>query len=206
LSIVLALFLWLAVASDRGHSAHIALQAPLEIRNLPEGMELVGTVPSAFRVWVRGTSGLAQRLRPGEVYIPVDLANAAPGVRLVHLTEGSVRVPYGARPVAIEPASLTLTLERTLRRSVPVKPTLAGSAAAGYRVAGTSVTPAEVAVAGPESRIAPLRSLATEPVSVQGAKMTLVREVGLPLTEPDVRILDPQKVRVTVNVEAGNAR
>jgi YbbR domain-containing protein len=204
LSLLLALLLWFGVASDRG--AQVSLAAPLEILNLPQDLEVVGGAPRTVDVWVRGRAGLAQKLEPGEVFVALDLSGAVAGQRVVHVPADSVRVPYGVRTVAVVPASFPITLERTLQKLVPIKPSLAGRPAPGYQVAGLTADPVQVQVSGPESRVGPLTGLPTEPVSVEQAKMTLFREVGLPLTDPHVRVVDPRRIRVTVRVVAADAR
>jgi YbbR domain-containing protein len=199
LSVALALLLWFAVAGQK--NAEIAVAAPIEFRNMPAGLELVGTVPRAVEIWLRGSPGLIQRLRPGEVYVPLDLTGAQAGSRVVHLASGEIRVPYGVRIAAIRPASFVLDMERSVRRTVAVKPVLVGQPAPGHHVVAVMSQPAEVTIAGPESRLATLDGIGTEPVSVDRAQMTLVRDVSLLPPDVPLWLVDPQPVRVTVRVE-----
>jgi YbbR domain-containing protein len=199
-SVVLALVLWVAVAGPK--SAEIAVVAPVEFRNVPDGLELVGDFPRTIEVWLRGSPGIVHRLRPGEVYAAVDLEGAVPGPRTVHLSGREVRAPYGARIETLRPSFLSLALERTERKTVPVKPRLAGEPAPGHAVVGIVASPAEVAVSGPQSLLATLDALSTAPVAVAQAKMKLVREVSLDPAPAPLRLVDaPASVRVTVSVE-----
>jgi YbbR domain-containing protein len=199
-SLGLALSLWFAVAGERVASVSVA--APVEFRNVPEGLELVGTPPRTLDVWVRGRTGLVRRLRGGDVYVPLDLAGARSGSFIVHVGSAGISVPYGVRVMSVEPASLAVTLERTVQKSLPIRPTLAGQPARGYRVTSVTSVPAEVIVAGPENRIAALDGVPTEPVLVDQAKMSLARDVSLSPLGPSLRVIDPQPVRVSVRVEA----
>src|SRR5258708_1334514 len=106
LSVLLALLLWFVVAGQK--NAEISVAAPIEFRNVPAGLELVGPVPRTVEIWLRGSPGMIQRLRPSEVYVPLDLAGAAPGARVVHLASDEIRIPYGVRIAAIRPASFVL--------------------------------------------------------------------------------------------------
>jgi YbbR domain-containing protein len=198
-SLTLALGLWFAVAGQK--SAEVSVVAPLEFRNMPEGLELTGSVPRSLDVWVRGSPGMVGRLLSGEVYVPVDLAGAVSGARVVHVASHDVRVPYGVRIAAIRPAAFILTLERTMQRTVPVRAKLTGTVAPGYRVSGITVDPAEMAVAGPESRVAALEAVTTEAISVERAQVPLSREVSVAPPEPPLRVIEPRPVRVTVHVE-----
>jgi len=198
-SLALALALWFAVAGQK--SAEVSVVAPLEFRNMPEGLELTGSVPRSIDVWVRGSPGMVGRLLSGEVYVPVDLTGATSGARVVHVASRDVRVPYGVRIAAIRPAAFILTLERTMQRTVPVRAKLSGTPAEGYHVSGVTVDPAEMAVAGPESRVAALEALSTEAVSVDRAQVPLSHEVSIAPPEVPLRVIEPKPVRVTVHVE-----
>ena len=86
--------------------------------------------------------------------------------------------------VKITPSIITLDLERTLQKTVPVRPRLLGRPAAGYEVAEVASEPAEVRIAGPKSRVQEVESAFTEPVSVEGAGATVVESVNIGLEDP----------------------
>ena len=81
-----------------------------------------------------------------------------------------IQVPFGFRVVKITPSLLTLNLERTQRKTIPVRPRVIGRPAPGFEVAEIASDPAEVRVAGPRSRVQEIESAFTEPVSVEGAR------------------------------------
>jgi len=93
LAVGLATLLWLTVLGE--HVVERGVRAPLEFRNIPETLEIMGEPPAAVDVRVRGTSGLLSRLQPGEVVAVLDLASARPGSRLFHLRTDQVQAPYG---------------------------------------------------------------------------------------------------------------
>lgn len=199
LSVALALLLWFAVAGQK--NAEICVAAPIEFRNMPAALEFVGVVPRTVEIWLRGSPGMIQRLRPSEVFVPLDLAGAVAGSRVVHLVNEDIRVPYGVRVAAVRPASFTLELEHSMRKTVPVKPTLVGTVADGYRVVSVTAQPAEVTIAGPESRVRALDGAPTQPVSVDRAQMTVGLDVSLLPPEVPLWIVDPRSIKVTVRVE-----
>jgi len=199
LSLALALLLWFAVAGEK--SAEVSVAAPIEFRNLPNGLELVGPVPRAIDIWLRGSPGILQRVKPGDVYVSLDVAGTGPGPFTVHVALRDVRAPAGLRIAAIRPASLTLTLDRSAERVLPVKPQVLGQPAPGYRVTDVTSEPSEVRVVGPAALVAALNGIATEPVSVEQAQTGFAREASLTLPDEAVRLVDPHRVRVTVRVE-----
>jgi YbbR domain-containing protein len=198
-SVLLALSLWFAVASEK--SAEAPVTAPIEYRNVPDKLEVIGEVPRSVEVWVRGAPGLVERVRSGEVYVQVDLQGAAAGARTVHLLTRDIHVPYAVTAVAVRPASFSLTLDSSVQRTVPVKARMQGEPAKGFRVVALRSEPAQVVVAGPQSRLAKLDSVDTQPVAVDQVQMTFTRDVGVELGDPLLRLVDGSKVRVTAQVE-----
>ena len=127
LAIALATLLWLTVAGE--HVVERALRVPLEIRDKPDNLEIVGEAPGAVDVLVRGSAGLLGRLSAGDVVVALDLSTARPGSRLFHLRLDQVKVPYGVEVAQVVPGTLALELERSLRRRIPVVPALEGEPA-----------------------------------------------------------------------------
>ena len=89
ISVVVAFVLWLAVAGQSTVERNI--QVPLEYRNVPAGMEIVGDPPGAVDVRLRGSSGNLARVVQGDVVAALDLSNARRGTRIFNLRADDVR-------------------------------------------------------------------------------------------------------------------
>lgn len=203
-SLGLATLLWFVIAGEK--TSEMGVLASVELQNFPKDLELTGDTVTAVEVRVRAAPGLIHGLGPGEISAEVDLAGAAEGERIVHLTEDSIRKPFGVKVVKITPSLLTLTFERTLQKVVPVRPRLLGRPAQGYEVAEVSSDPVEVRIAGPKSRVQEVESAYTEPVSVEGARITVVDEVSVGLEDPLLRLQGSPRVRVTARVRQEHER
>jgi len=197
-SLVLAVLLWFVIAGEK--TSEMGLSVPVELQNFPKDLELTGDPVDTVEVRLRASPGIIQRLTPGDVSAHIDLADAHEGERIVHLTPDSVRVPFGVTVVKISPSIITLNLERTLSKTVPVRPRLLGRPAPGYEVAEMTTEPAEVRIAGPKSRVQEVESAYTEPVSVEGAEANVVDHVNIGLEDPLLRIQGNPRVRVTVRI------
>ena len=197
-SLGFAILLWLAIGGEV--ASEVGLSVPVELQNVPVDMELSGEVINTVQVRLRGSSGIVQRLGPRDVSARLDLSGYDAGEHIEHLTEESIRVPFGVRVLKISPAIITLHLERTLTKTVPIVPRLEGEPAPGYEVAQTACEPHDVLVAGPSSRVRALDSAFTEPVSIQAAQATLTERVNVGLADPVLRIQGSPRVRVTVLV------
>ena len=157
---------------------------------------------NAVEVRLRASPSIIQSLGPGDVAAHVDLTGVQEGEHIVNLTGESIRIPFGVKVVRINPSTLTLNLERTVQKMVPVRPRLLGRPAAGHEVAEVTSAPPEVRVSGPKSRVAEVEGAFTEPVSVEAADTTVVENVNLGVDDPLLRIQGSPRVRVTARIAA----
>jgi YbbR domain-containing protein len=198
LALALASLLWLTVAGE--HIVERIIRVPLEFRNIPPHLEVVGDPPGTVDVRLRGSSALLSRLEPGEVVAVLDLGNARPGARLFHIRNEEVRSPYGVEVSQVVPGTLGIEFEKSGRRLVPVVTPVEGDPAPGFIVGSVSAEPSTVEVIGPESRLKKLDHATTEPVSVSGQRADVRDVVAVGVTDSAVRLVRPQDVTVIVRV------
>ena len=197
-SLALAVGLWFVIAGKQ--TAERGMPVPVELRNVPRDLELTGDAVNAVDVRVRASPGLINSLDAGAIRATIDLAGAEEGERIVQLSPEQIQAPQGFRVVKITPSLLTLNLERTMQKTVPVRPRVIGRPAPGFEVAEITSDPAEVEIAGPRSRVQEIESAFTEPVSVGGAETTATELVNVGLEDPLLRLEAGSRVRVTAVV------
>ena len=108
MAVALATLLWLIVAGD--HLVERSLRVPLEFRNIPTELEIVGDpptsrCPAARFVGAAGPHGTARHRRGAR--------SAARRVRdrgMFHLRNDEVRAPYGVEVAQVMPGTLALDL------------------------------------------------------------------------------------------------
>jgi YbbR domain-containing protein len=198
LAIALATLLWLIVAGD--HLVERSMRVPLEFRNLPSALEIVGDPPTSVDVRLRGSSALLGRLQPSDAVAVLDLVTARPGSRMFHLRSDEVRAPYGVEVAQVVPSTIALDLEPSGRRTVPIVPALDGEPAPGFVIGRVTADPATVEVAGPESRLKQLTGATTEPVEVNGSRTRVRDVVTVGITDSAVRLLQARDATVTVDI------
>ncbi len=198
ISLGLAVLLWYVIAGEK--TSEMGVSVPVELQNFPRDLELTGDPTNEVEVRLRASPGIIQRLGPGDISARIDVTGAVEGERIVHLTGDSIRVPFGVQVVKVNPAIITLNFERTLEKTVPVRPRLLGRPAAGFEVAESTANPAGVQVVGPKSRVHDMESAYTEPVSVEGARSNVVERVHVGLDDPMLRIKGIPRAEVTVRV------
>ena len=198
LSIVLATLLWGLVAGQR--EAERSLRVPLEYRNIPPELELLGEPASLVDVRVRGSSGVLGELRGADLVAVLDLRTARPGRRLFHLLPGDIDVPTGVKVLQVTPSTLSLTFEASASRTVPVIPDVDGDAAPGFVVGRVTTVPPTVEVVGPLSAVQKITEATTEPVDISGATGPVRDTVTIGLPDSIARLRNPQSGTVTVQI------
>ena len=198
MAVALETLLWLIVAGD--HLVERSLRVPLEYRNIPPDLELVGDPPTEVDVRLRGSSALLGRLEPRDIVAVLDLAAARPGSRMFHLRSDEVRAPYGVDVAQVIPGTLAVDVEKSGRRTVPVVPALDGEPAPGFVIGRVTSEPPTVEVAGPESRLKQLTGATTEPVQVTGSRARVQDIVTVGITDSAVRLVQPQNAHINVEI------
>jgi YbbR domain-containing protein len=198
LAITLATVLWFTVAGE--HVVERSLRVPLAVRNLSQTLEISGDLPAAVDVRVRGSSTQLSRLDPGEVVAMLDLASARTGTRLFHLRTDEVRVPYGIEVAQVMPPTLSLSIERSTKRVVPIVPATDGDPAPGFVVGRIAAEPSTIEIVGPESHVREVSAATTEPLELTGKNSRVREVVTVGVTDSSVRLVEPRSVTVVVDI------
>lgn len=197
-SVALAVALWLAVSGEP--IAERGVRIPVAFENLPQSMEILGDPPQSVDVRLRGASGTLRRLDAGDMAAIIDLESQHAGTRMFDMTSDRVRAPLGIEVTQVVPSTISLTLDVSTSRVVPIVPEVRGAPAAGFVVGAVEVEPASVEVVGPESRLHDLAEAMTEPIDVTGMSVPLRRMVTVGVDDPYLRLATPGSARVTIPI------
>ena len=199
LSLALAVGLWVAVASDP--PAEVAVDVPIEFRNIPENLEISSQNVPRAQVRVRGPQRVVRRLQPADIYAEIELGGVKPGERTFDLTARQIHQPKELEVVQVVPSQFQLTFDARLTRQVPVHPRVVGTFAPGYQIGRIVTEPSTITVSGPRKRIEAVDAAITDPVDASGTtdRATFVRHAYV--SDPLVQVIDANPVRVTVIME-----
>lgn len=200
LSIAVAVLLWLVVTGDP--IVERTLRVGLELQRMPAGLELVGGVPDAVGVRVRGPSSRLSALVPGDLAAVIDLDGVKAGRRLFALTPAQVTGPFGVEVTRVTPATLPLAFEPIASVVVPVRPRVEGAPVTGHSVTNVSVTPSQVRISGPESVVRGVTELFTAPISIAGATSLVRESATIDTAESNLRLEGGAAAVVTVTIAA----
>ena len=198
LAVSIASVLWFTVAGE--HIVERSVRVPLEFRNLPQELEIVGNAPDSVDVRVRGASAILSRVQGGEIVAVIDLAIARAGSRLFPIRADEVRAPFGVEVAQVTPSTLALELEKAARRKVPIVPAIDGDPAPGFVVGRWIAEPPSVEIIGPDSRVRQVAEATTELVSVKDANSRVRDNVTVGVADSSVRLVEAQSTNVTVEI------
>lgn len=195
----LAVCLWYFVGSQ--DEAEILATTPLELRHVPPGLEVVRQSVQEVDVRLRGPSALLRDAPLGSLRAFVDLSGEDHGERTWFLGVESVEAPAGVQVMRVTPSQVALQLGRTMSARVRVSPRVLGEPATGFEIHRITIEPAALVLEGPESLLADLEQVATEPISAQGLRETYARRLQVeldPALRPSVREVE---VRLLIGEE-----
>ncbi|MGE5174582.1 MAG: YbbR-like domain-containing protein [Betaproteobacteria bacterium] len=202
LSLVLSLTLWFYVTSKG--KTEMTLTVPLELRNIPQNMAVVGDVAGSLEVRVQGQERVLRDITVGKkVFGVLDLSMTKVGENVVPISPDDIRRPSGVTVMHMSRSEVRVQLEPLVRKSFRLKPILYGVPAAGLRVTKIAVWPAKITVEGPASVIKALEILQTIPIDIQGAKESMNVDPKIDYQGKSVKILE-QDIAVRINIERGD--
>jgi len=199
-SLVLALLLWLFAASEEPASSLV--QVDLAVQP-PAGRTMIRPL-EPIRALVVGPRRELLKLST----VPIRLSRVLPDTTEVDevqldLVPGEVELPRGvdARVQDLEPRRVTVELDSTMQRVVPVAPVVYLRADSGFVLAGISVVPGMVRLLGPRDRIRRVDSVRTVPLEVHPGDTTVERSMDLDTAGIGPVRIHPATVTARVEVE-----
>ncbi len=202
LSLGLSLTLWFYVTSKG--KTEITLSVPLELRNIPQALAIVGDVAGALDVRVQGQERVLRDITIGKkVFGVLDLSMSSAGENIVPISPDDIRRPSGVTVMHLSLSEVKVKLEPLVRRTVRLKPVLHGTPASGFHVAKVTVSPAKITVEGPSSIIKTLDVLQTMPIDIQGAGDSITVDPKIDYQGKSVKILE-KNIAVRIAMERGS--
>lgn len=205
-AVVGAVMLWYAIRAVTSFEANVQ-GVQLDVL-LDPGWAVLDRSIDEVDVLFRGSPSDIRYLSRDQIRVEVDLrGQSVAGSRDVRLGPRRVRAPGGVRAISVDPAEITLSLDREGAREVAVKAEIVGSTPDGFEVESVVCTPAQVRLQGPEGRLAGIQELKTGPIDLEGRlrSFTLTRTVQPPSETWSARV-EPDRVRVDVTIVERSTR
>ena len=196
-SLTLAVLLWIALNGEP--KSEIGLKVPLEFRNSPKGVEVLGET-NTVDIRLSASSSIVKRIDASEVTASIDLSEWTAGERTYSLSESNLSVPFGVAVTRITPNKVRLRFEQTERKVVRVHPRVLGKPAEGHTVTAVVCQPDKAELEGPASHLALVESISTDSLDISGRSSTFSARLHLYVEDPLVRLATDQETRVEVTI------
>lgn len=198
---VIAVITWYAVRLTINYVRTVP-DVPLTIR-VDDGWAILDRSAQNVDVTFRGAQEDVRNLNASQVKVVVDLrGKTREGTLTIRLKPKNVSGSGVARPIAIRPDEIVLSLDQQAEKTVPVKADLQGSPPDGFEVESLACTPATVKLTGPQKRLAEVDSLRTAPVDIEGRTRSFkkLKVAVLPPSENWVAKMEPETVAVEIGI------
>ena len=201
LALAIAAAMWFFFSWERRERLSERLYPiPLSVANIPPWTLIASPLPALVDVRLRGPFTALRQLDPHKLEVVVDLSNAERGKRTYRLAPEDVNAPPEVEVISLSPDRIAIALEAAVEKRVPIVPEITGTPAEGARIAEVTVEPRTALVAGPESAVARVAQVRTEPVSVAGRRSTLATPASVLADAPGVRVRQAAVATVTVRI------
>jgi YbbR domain-containing protein len=199
-SLLLAVLLWLAFSS--APAVVTTHTAPVVYRNLASGWMVAGNAPETVHLELRGPAGRLTVSSLAETVALIDVANSNTSAdRTFTISASNLNLPPGVTFLRAVPSQLRLRLARMAAKEVPVQVQLSGSLPPGYRLAGQSVSPERLSIAGSEARVTTVTQVQTDPIDLRSLTQSGDQRVDAFVDDPQVHFESPPQVTVHLTIE-----
>jgi len=191
------------VELDRVESRTVPVE--VDTGTIPDGIEIDDPVVSPDEVQVRGPASVVDQV--DHALAPISIQTAAldfnEPVNLVAVDIEGQPVDVGRIDIDPEAVSVQVDVRFTeTTQTVPVRPDISGTPAAGFALETLSIEPSLVTLRGLPGALAGISEVLTEPLSIAGVSGDQTFEVELVLPA-DTRLADESDTTSVITVTAG---
>jgi YbbR domain-containing protein len=180
ISFFFALFLWYFVAGE--DKVDMNLFMPIEIVNLPRDLVISNQFKKQLEVTVTGQRSLIRGLSDQNITRSVDLSHAKPGKFVIENTPESIPFPWGINVLRLQPATVTLLIDRLIEKKLPVKPVISGSPPPEFELTSLVLEPSTITITGPKNILDEEQGLLTSIIDITNMKDSALKQVSLDLS------------------------
>lgn len=179
-SILVALVLWLYVMGEVNPETDILLSnIKVQLLNQEElkndGLVVINQEDYAVDVKVSGRRNELYKISQENIKVTADLRGFPQGVNSIPL---EISLPANVTIEDIKPQQIKVRLDKVVKRQKPVEVIEKGSAALGFESDEFTITPAEVLVEGPESKVNSVAKVIGE-ISIEKASQNIRKNVPI---------------------------
>jgi len=188
-SILLVTGLWFSFT--RGLDTLITLKVPVEYMNRDVVMEIVNTSANTVELTLGGSGPLIKSVRPGQVMVRINLAEATVGSSTYPITPENVTLPPGVFFKGVEPEEVQVTLDIPITMELPVQVDWIGKLPEHLIMTKVTLEPAAVKIIGGSQILQNISTIYTEKIALDN-----INKSGMITVKP---VLSPASLKISSN-------
>lgn len=197
-SLLAAFMLWYFVGGEDKIDKNVMV--PIEIINLPRDLVVSNQFKKEIEVTVSGPRSLLLEMANRSVTRQVDLAAAMPGTMVIENDAKHIPVPRGITVQRVQPSSIILSLDKLVRKQIPVEARTSGRVNPGYHLKSLRIDPEMITIAGPHTTLSQVDHFLTRNINLDGVKGTMQLQVPLELEPAIVELIGETSVTAELEV------
>ncbi len=197
-SFLLALVFWFAIIPEEKLSFEISVTVPLELHNLPSGLEIIEKPPPYIDVTIKAPKRLINTIT-SEAVARLELGTARVEQTEFPINPDMISLPPGAEVTGYSPSQVRMRLERSREIMLEVEADFVGQLQENLELVRIEIIPNEVSIIGPESKMKETDKVKTSPIDLSSLTKSIEIETGLILPDPYLRVASYETI-ITVRI------
>lgn len=191
------------VSFTQGMDTLIDFDVPVEYVNRDPSMEIVRASVNRVELHLGGSGALMRSMRPDQVKVRLDLGKATVGSNTFTLTNENIGLPPGVRLRGVEPRIIDVTLDKTIKKELPVQVDWAGKLLSHLMLTQAVLEPGKIEVIGGKQVLDGIDAIYTEKVPLDSIEQSGEMTVPLVLNPASLKVApgSTNKVKVTYEVK-----
>ena len=195
-SLIFITGVWFTVS--RGLDALVTLNVPVEYMNRKPVMEIVSASDNSVSVELSGSGALIKSLRPDQVRTRLDLSKAIIGKNSFTITADNVTHPPGIILKNITPSEITVELDITIEKTLPVQVDWVGKLPEDLMLLEAQLDQETIAITGGRRILDTMKTIYTEKVPLDTLKEEGSLVAKLALQPASLKVAAGGRDKVTI--------
>jgi len=188
--------IWFSFA--RGVETLATMEVPIEFINRDSRLEVFSASESSVKLQVSGSGSLIRSIRPDQLKVKLNLANAEEGNNQVAITREGIILPPGINLKKLEPQVIEVNLDVPVMKKLAVQPDWTGKLPAEIIMLDEHTVPEVVEVVGGKHTLEDLRTIYTEKIPLENITGDGEVSADLVLSPSSLKLADQAQQMVTV--------
>lgn len=157
--------IWLSFA--HGLETLVSLDVPVEFMNRGAGMEIFSASASNVSLQLSGSGGLIRSIRPEQVQVKLNLANAVPGKNIIPIVREAITLPPGIQLKQVTPHALEVNVDMPAQKEVAIQAEWSGRLSEDRILESIRLVPDRIRVVGPGTTLGEVETVYTEKIPLE---------------------------------------